>query len=116
MRPNRLVNQQGIAMKTRAAILRSAPRSWAAVDVDLDEARQNELLVKMVASGLCHADANVATGDLTVPTSPIVVVPGPQLKLEELVTRTYSLDEINHGYSDMHADLNLRGLIVHTHA
>jgi S-(hydroxymethyl)glutathione dehydrogenase/alcohol dehydrogenase len=34
-----------------------------------------------------------------------------QLKLDELVTRTYSLDEINVGYDDMHAGTNLRGVI-----
>ncbi len=34
-----------------------------------------------------------------------------QLKLEELVTREYTLDEVNQGYDDMHAGLNIRGLI-----
>ena len=34
-----------------------------------------------------------------------------QLKLDELVTRTYSLEEINQGYDDMHAGTNIRGLI-----
>jgi S-(hydroxymethyl)glutathione dehydrogenase/alcohol dehydrogenase len=34
-----------------------------------------------------------------------------QLKLDELVTRTYTLDEINQGYADMHAGRNVRGLI-----
>jgi S-(hydroxymethyl)glutathione dehydrogenase/alcohol dehydrogenase len=34
-----------------------------------------------------------------------------QLKLDELVTRTYRLDEINHGYEDMREGRNLRGVI-----
>lgn len=34
-----------------------------------------------------------------------------QLKLEELITREYALEEINQGYADMHAGINLRGLI-----
>ncbi|AQT81453.1 alcohol dehydrogenase [Mycolicibacterium litorale] len=34
-----------------------------------------------------------------------------QLKLDELVTREYCLEEINQGYADMHAGINLRGLI-----
>lgn len=34
-----------------------------------------------------------------------------QLKLDELITREYSLDEVNQGYADMHAGLNIRGLI-----
>ncbi|HVW32896.1 MAG TPA: NDMA-dependent alcohol dehydrogenase [Acidimicrobiia bacterium] len=35
-----------------------------------------------------------------------------QLKLDELVTRTYTLDQINEGYADMHAGRNLRGVIT----
>ena len=34
------------------------------------------------------------------------------LKLDELVTRTYSLDEINQGYADMLAGKNIRGVIT----
>jgi S-(hydroxymethyl)glutathione dehydrogenase/alcohol dehydrogenase len=34
-----------------------------------------------------------------------------QLKLDELVTRTYTLDEINQGYQDMHDGRNIRGVI-----
>ena len=36
-----------------------------------------------------------------------------KLKLDELVTRTYTLDEIAQGYEDMHAGKNLRGVIVY---
>jgi S-(hydroxymethyl)glutathione dehydrogenase/alcohol dehydrogenase len=34
-----------------------------------------------------------------------------QLRLEEMISQTYPLDEINQGYADMHAGLNIRGLI-----
>ena len=34
-----------------------------------------------------------------------------QLKLKELVTRTYTLDEINQGYADMLAGKNIRGVV-----
>ncbi|WP_326568892.1 zinc-binding dehydrogenase [Amycolatopsis rhabdoformis] len=33
------------------------------------------------------------------------------LKLDELITRTYSLDEVAQGYQDMHDGLNLRGVV-----
>ena len=33
-----------------------------------------------------------------------------QLKLDELITREYTLDDINQGYAEMHARVNLRGL------
>jgi S-(hydroxymethyl)glutathione dehydrogenase/alcohol dehydrogenase len=35
------------------------------------------------------------------------------LKLDELVTKRYTLDEINQGYEDMHAGKNIRGVIVY---
>ena len=35
-----------------------------------------------------------------------------QLKLDELVTRTYPLDQINQGYQDMLDGVNLRGVIT----
>ena len=36
---------------------------------------------------------------------------GGQIKLDELVTRTYTLDQINEGYADMNAGLNIRGVV-----
>ena len=38
-----------------------------------------------------------------------------KLKLDELVTRTYTLDEVNRGYEDMMAGRNIRGVIIHEH-
>jgi NDMA-dependent alcohol dehydrogenase len=35
-----------------------------------------------------------------------------ELKLDEMITRTYNLDEINQGYADMRAGKNIRGVIV----
>jgi S-(hydroxymethyl)glutathione dehydrogenase/alcohol dehydrogenase len=39
-----------------------------------------------------------------------------QLKLDELVTTRYSLEEINKGYQDMRDGQNIRGMIVYTDA
>ena len=36
-----------------------------------------------------------------------------QLHLDELITQTYTLDQINEGYADMHAGKNMRGVIVY---
>jgi S-(hydroxymethyl)glutathione dehydrogenase/alcohol dehydrogenase len=38
-----------------------------------------------------------------------------QLKLDELITTTYKLDDINQGYADMHAGKNIRGVVIHEH-
>ena len=35
-----------------------------------------------------------------------------KLKLDELITQRYTLDEVNEGYADMHAGKNLRGVIM----
>ena len=36
-----------------------------------------------------------------------------KLKLDELITTRYKLDDINKGYEDMHAGKNLRGVIIY---
>jgi alcohol dehydrogenase (nicotinoprotein) len=36
-----------------------------------------------------------------------------QLKLDELVTSRYSLDQVNQGYADLVAGKNIRGVVVH---
>jgi NDMA-dependent alcohol dehydrogenase len=51
-------------MNTRGAVITAVPGKWEIVDVDLDEPRQGELLLTMVASGLCHSDDHTCTGDL----------------------------------------------------
>lgn len=52
-------------MKTRAAVVRKAPSAYEIVDLELDDPRPGEIQVRMVASGLCHSDDHIATGDLT---------------------------------------------------
>jgi S-(hydroxymethyl)glutathione dehydrogenase/alcohol dehydrogenase len=38
-----------------------------------------------------------------------------QLLLDETVTTEYKLNEINKGYDDMIAGLNIRGVVIHDH-
>lgn len=59
-------------MKTRAAALFEAPGRWNVVEMDLDEPKQEEVLVRMVASGLCHSDEHAAKGDMPVLAFPYV--------------------------------------------
>ena len=63
-------------MKTRAGVLMAAPEKgtpgrWEVVEVDLEAPRQGELLIKMVASGLCHSDDHLTTGDIPFGTYPV---------------------------------------------
>jgi S-(hydroxymethyl)glutathione dehydrogenase/alcohol dehydrogenase len=49
-------------MKTRAAVLTEVPGKWEIHNVELDPPREHEVLVRMVACGLCHSDDHFATG------------------------------------------------------
>ena len=51
-------------MKTRAAVLREQPGEWEVAEVDLDGPRSREVLVEMVAAGLCHSDDHFLTDDV----------------------------------------------------
>ena len=37
------------------------------------------------------------------------------LKLDEIITRTYTLDQVNEGYDDLLAGKNVRGVVVYEH-
>ena len=57
-------------MHTRGAIVRQAPGKYEVVDLEVDDPRENEIQVQMVASGMCHSDDHVATGDIPVNVYP----------------------------------------------
>jgi S-(hydroxymethyl)glutathione dehydrogenase/alcohol dehydrogenase len=54
----------GTGVTTRAAILWEVGAPWSVEDVELDAPRQGEVLVKVAASGMCHSDEHLVTGDL----------------------------------------------------
>jgi NDMA-dependent alcohol dehydrogenase len=54
-------------MKTKAAVLWGLNEKWQVEDVDLDPPKENEVLVKLTASGLCHSDEHLVTGDIPMP-------------------------------------------------
>jgi NDMA-dependent alcohol dehydrogenase len=54
-------------MKTRAAILFDQPGQWEVVEVDLDDPKPGEVLVRMAHTGLCHSDDHIAKKDVQVP-------------------------------------------------
>ncbi len=54
-------------MKTKAAILWGLKEAWSVEEVELDPPKANEVLVKLAASGLCHSDEHLRTGDIPIP-------------------------------------------------
>jgi S-(hydroxymethyl)glutathione dehydrogenase/alcohol dehydrogenase len=57
---------RGERMKTKAAVLRDIGKDWEVIELDLDPPRAGEVLVRFVASGLCHSDDHLRTGDIPV--------------------------------------------------
>jgi Zn-dependent alcohol dehydrogenase len=64
-------------MKARVAVInrqpsKESPGKYEVTNVELDEPRQGELLVKLAATGLCHSDDHAATGDMPLPFYPFI--------------------------------------------
>ncbi len=51
-------------METEAAILWEAHTDWSVEPIELDDPKDGEVLVKLAASGMCHSDEHLVTGDL----------------------------------------------------
>ncbi len=56
--------EMGIQMKTKAAVLWEVGAPWSIEEVELDAPKAGEVLVEMKASGMCHSDEHLVTGDL----------------------------------------------------
>lgn len=54
-------------MKTKAAVLWGLNEKWQVEEVELDGPKEDEVLVKLTASGLCHSDEHLVTGDIPMP-------------------------------------------------
>ncbi|MGC5629282.1 alcohol dehydrogenase catalytic domain-containing protein [Georgenia sp. Z1344] len=59
-------------MKIRGALLREQPGKWLVEDLELSRPRRGEMLVEIVANGLCHSDEHMAKGDTPLPNLPVV--------------------------------------------
>ncbi len=68
-------------------------------------------LFKKTVKGTLFGDCN--------PTTDIPRILGlyqsGDIKLDELITRTYTLDQVNEGYEDLLSGKNVRGVVVHEH-
>lgn len=54
-------------MKTRSAIAYAVDEPLRVEEVELDDPKEGELLVRMVATGICHSDLNHLVGDQPAP-------------------------------------------------
>jgi len=56
-------------VKSVAAILWETNSKWSVEEIDLDPPGPGEVLVKLAASGLCHSDEHLVTGDMVMDPS-----------------------------------------------
>ena len=63
-------------MKTMAAILWEENTPWSVEEIDLDPTKAGEVLVELAASGMCHSDEHVRTGDIRGLCGPVPCVGG----------------------------------------
>ncbi len=59
-------------MKTNAAVLPGIDEEWVIEEVDLDGPKEGEVLISFEATGLCHSDHHIRTGDMAGVPLPLV--------------------------------------------
>jgi S-(hydroxymethyl)glutathione dehydrogenase/alcohol dehydrogenase len=55
-------------MKTKGAVLLEVGGPWTTEDIELDPPKKGEVLIRMVASGLCHSDLHYNNPGFDIPT------------------------------------------------
>ena len=90
-------------MRTRAAVLRGLHQPWSVEEIELDPPKAGEVLVKMAASGMCHSDEHVVTGDLAGVTAPPPMIGGHEgagvvIEVGEGVTMVEEGDHVVFGF------------------
>jgi NDMA-dependent alcohol dehydrogenase len=61
-------------VKTEGALLwePGTNSGWSVEEIELDPPKADEVLIKLAASGLCHSDAHLDTGDIPLPWAPVL--------------------------------------------
>ncbi len=60
-------------MKARAAIFLAEREPFSVEDIEVDDPKEDEVLVKVIASGLCHSDYHLITGEYGSIRWPLIV-------------------------------------------
>jgi Zn-dependent alcohol dehydrogenase len=96
-------------MKTTAALMWELPGTWQVGEVELDPPKEGEVLVRLAATGLCHSDDHYAKGDIGFGTLPFV---GGHEGAGTVEAVGPGVAGLKPAYDDMHAGLNLRGVVL----
>ncbi|WP_214408109.1 NDMA-dependent alcohol dehydrogenase [Pseudonocardia lacus] len=63
-----------MTLTTKGALLwePGTKSGWSVEEIELDPPKRGEVLLKLAASGLCHSDAHLDTGDIPLPFAPVL--------------------------------------------
>ena len=59
-------------MKTKGALIWGVNEPWSIEEIEVGEPHTGEVMVELAASGLCHSDHHLVTGDSAVPSFPVL--------------------------------------------
>ena len=119
----------GRARRPRDHHRRRAARRGDRLDALKVVGKTGQVTITAVGNGSVHRHAGMligyqrrVQGAIFGACNPLFDVPrllglyrSGDLKLDELITRRYRLDEVNQGYQDMLDGKNIRGVIIHEH-
>ena len=54
-------------MLSKAALVYDTGQEWQLTTIEVDEPKAREVIVQWKASGLCHSDEHIVTGDMVPP-------------------------------------------------
>ena len=80
-------------MKTRAPEAFEAKKPLEIVELDLEGPKAGEVLVEIMATGICHTGAH-------------------KIEIDPMITQVLSLEEINTGFDLMHAGESVRSVVA----
>ena len=59
-------------MKTKGALIREFNQPWSIEEIEIGEPAHNEVKIQMEASGMCHSDHHLVTGDIPMVGFPVL--------------------------------------------
>ena len=102
-------------MRTRVAVAFEAQKLVEIVEPDLECPDVGEVLVEIMATGICHTDASTLDGlgfEVIFPSVRGHEGAGVVREIDPIITHTLTLEEINKGHDLMHAGKGIRSVVV----
>jgi Zn-dependent alcohol dehydrogenase len=109
-----------VFMRMKAAVAHGVNQRIVIEDVEIGDPRQGELLVKIVASGLCASDMNALDGKRKLVPFPAilgheaagVVISTGDLLLDEVIRDRINLDHIDEAFDQLKAGEGARSVLI----